>query len=128
MSSGLMKTEPGFVMETVVEGDGDEDCSVANSSCECALFMDGLPSDFSSNPQLAALASFLEEDKEEKGQKQPAVLRSPLRTQVGGGKARSASSCARQSTKWAPYRVPDKRKSTNTTIGETELFLKMLKF
>ena len=119
-------------METVGEGDGEkEDSAANNTSCECALFMDGLPSDFSTNPQLAALASLLEseDDKEDNGQKQLVVLRRPLRQpQAGGGKARSARHCLRKQTNFSPYRLPVKRESKHPTIGETELFLKMWKF
>lgn len=46
------------------DNDGDEN---SNNEITCPLFMDGLPSNFTMNPALSAIASLLEEDDEEGG-------------------------------------------------------------
>lgn len=90
--------------------------------------MEGLPSDFSKNPQLAALASLLEEaDKEDdeeardvKSKKEGAA------PQAGGGKVRSVKT--RQRRKAVPYPRNEKKLSKEeASVSEVHLFLKMWK-
>jgi hypothetical protein len=83
---------------------------------ECPLFMEGLPSDFSSNSGLAALASLLKDDN----------------TQSGGGKVpNKAKKLNRLQRREKPYSVNTKttgtKQKTETTTAEAQLFLKMWK-
>jgi hypothetical protein len=98
---------------------------VDNEEMSCPLFMVGLPSDFSTNPALAALASLLEEGEEDVKKKNPA---DPSHTMHagGGGKVRRVKS--REVRKAAPYhRSTTKQRTKDATIGEASLFLKMWK-
>ena len=90
----------------------------------CPLFMEGLPTDFATNPALAAIASLLDEE-EVKGtincKKRLSVQPVP-----GGGKLSNRSSKSRKSSAYRnkPYNV---LKSKNTSVGEAQLFLNMWK-
>jgi hypothetical protein len=90
----------------------------------CPLFMEGLPSDFSSNPSLAAIASLLgeEDDATSKNKEYEAPS-----IKVGGGKVRRMPARARRK-KGRPY-SDKKRKDDNeaVSVGEANLFLKMWK-
>jgi hypothetical protein len=124
-----METKQKVATYSNNEGDGVEDD--VESGVECPLFMDGLPSDFRTNPQLAALASLLDDEDEDDGDaengKTPLVsLRSSTRRpHAGGGKARSEHRGARMMS--SPYQLPDKPKPKKATIGEAHLFMKMWK-
>lgn len=84
------------------------------------LFMDGLPSDFACNPQLAAIASLMEggDFKEES----EADIKSMPKE--GGGKVRRQH--RKHSKKSNPYVKPEKKKN-QTSLGEAQLFLNMWK-
>jgi Zn finger protein HypA/HybF involved in hydrogenase expression len=102
----------------------------------CPLFMEGLPTDFASNPQLAAIASLLEEDddndddkegkqhesRDTNTRKQPSVVGT-----VGGGKARRT----RRRNQSTPYPATATATATNSkkkaSLGEAQLFLNMWK-
>jgi hypothetical protein len=94
----------------------------------CPLFMEGLPRDFASNPQLAAIASLLEEtddqsDKEvdrraNKNFQVPKTV--PVITRAGGGKVQRM----KRRTQTSPYPKQTKRKAS---LGEAQLFLNMWK-
>jgi len=105
------------------------------------IFMDGLPSDFSENPALAALASLLEKDDDEepdhgRGKKQE-LAQDVCSTATGGGKTRRVKSrnAARQAAAPYPSRGPPRgggragkdggKKAA--TVAEASLFLKMWK-
>jgi hypothetical protein len=69
-SVAIMDEEASVLFASVeVKKDNDVDdeaTSTSTSSTQyCPLFMTGLPRDFSTNPQLAALASLLEEDDDD---------------------------------------------------------------
>lgn len=129
-----METKPDLAAESMDHGEKfkDEDGEEEESSYpECPLFMDGLPSDFSTNPQLAAIASLMDDDDEdEEKDKITAAASSRVlerQPQDGGGKARCVNSRQRRQANSAPYTLPGKAKTTKTTVGETQLFLKMWK-
>jgi hypothetical protein len=107
----------------------------------CPLFMEGLPTDFASNPQLAAIASLLEEDDDDdndddhdddekegkqhesrdiNNQKQPSMVGT-----VGGGKARRTRR-RNQSTPYPATATATKTKK-KASLGEAQLFLNMWK-
>ena len=93
----------------------------------CPLFMEGLPSDFSSNHSLAAIASLLEEeDDDEDATPKKKEYEAPS-TRVGGGKVRRTPARARRK-EGRPY-SEKKRKDDNkaVSVGEANLFLKMWK-
>jgi len=112
----------------------DSEGIVSATSTVCPLFMDGLPSDFSTNPALAALASLLEKTDDD-----PSPVESSnkvkeiksVESNSGGGKAKRVKSRkSRQSTAAAPYRKRhDSKRTTDTkaTVAEASLFLKMWK-
>lgn len=95
------------------------------------LFMDCLPSDFSTNPKLSALASLLddEEYREENGKNTKKRRDDTPATVIpiaGGGKVRRRNRGNSKAT--TPYWMPQKDVETrHTSIGEAQLFLKMWK-
>ena len=99
----------------------------------CPLFMEGLPSDFSKNPHLAALASLLgeEDDKEQEDDddeeaRDVTSKKESAAPQAGGGKVRSVKT--RQRRKAVPYLQNDKKPSKKeASVSEAHLFLKMWK-
>jgi hypothetical protein len=94
----------------------------------CPLFMEGLPSDFSKNPHLAALASLLEEEDKDDHDKARDVKskKESAAPQAGGGKVRSVNT--RQRRKAVPYPQNDKKPSKKeASVSEAHLFLKMWK-
>jgi hypothetical protein len=102
----------------------DEDNTV------CPLFMEGLPTDFSTNPQLAALASLLGDDEEDgdKEESKHAVksVKQVAQPKSGGGKCRPVKS--RKGRTGAPYNPPEKKESkASASVGEANLFMKMWK-
>lgn len=89
----------------------------------CPLFMEGLPQNFQTNPQLAALASLFDdgENNNSKG--------SPLK-KVKGGKTRRNLQCQRKRRQDNPYARPSKdlnAQRSSPTISEAQLFLTMWK-
>jgi hypothetical protein len=98
------------------------------------LFMDGLPSDFSSNPALAALASLLEED-DTASNDVPSKEKHSNSTVGGSGRklrrisSRSASSGRETSPLTEPLKpvVLTNEATKKTTVGEASLFVKMWK-
>ena len=112
----------------------------------CPLFMDGLPSDFSSNSQLAAIASFLvdddqnderqQEEEEEKDDDDsdatPIQCNRASKPVVSrGGKMRNHKR-NRAARRDSPYTTPSKKQNQskskhNDGMGEAQLFLKMWK-
>jgi hypothetical protein len=72
-------------METTPAKDDEDEEEIT-----CPLFMEeGLPSDFASNPHLAAIASLLEEDEEDgkKKDRKPSPLLMPVGPAAGGAPA-----------------------------------------
>ena len=129
------------------ESDEDENGIDSDSgSMTCPLFMEGLPSNFASNPHLAAIASLLddevrEETKENKAEndstpedKNTSTLSCAQSSQTTIsrhskilGKARK--NCRRQRA--SPYPRPQDRTNEKTTkktsVGEITLFMNMWK-
>jgi hypothetical protein len=113
----------------------------------CPLFMNGLPKDFMKNPQLAALASLItDEDKIDCPNSEDVGLlnlpkiskevleESIVQTNDIGKKLfvkLSDSRMKRQVNKRCPYWKPTSterersKSSTNSSLGEAQLFLKM---
>ena len=92
----------------------------------CPLFMDGLPSDFATNPHLAAIASLLEDDEEDKeGKKKKKQFEFEEDNSVcfaGGGKAKKNKTHSNRSKPYSSV-----KKKSKATIGEAQLFMKMWK-
>lgn len=130
-SDERMETLDGAVIE-------NEKKSAENESF-CPLFMEGLPSDFGSNPELAALASLLEDSDGESDAKRvtddsttaPRIWASTNKGTCGGGKLKSTTRGSRRHhSSTTPYPQPSNRKaakSKTATMGEAQLFLKMWK-
>jgi len=97
----------------------------------CPLFMDGLPSNFAQNPQLAAIASLLEDDVETACQEDESRIRlSTITPCAGGGKVsrrRQSKICNSRTHK--PYDLKKKKASQQpkASLGEAQLFLSMWK-
>lgn len=95
----------------------------------CPLFMERLPRDFSSNPQLLAIASLLEEEEEVDDEKKKNESSTPARPvaapKLGGGKLRSVKNRTRRAA--APYPKQNKPSKTEASMGEAQLFLKLWK-
>lgn len=100
--------------------------------------MEGLPTDFSVNPQLAALASLLNDDEDDDDQQHDDAEEQESTTRkerdvpiAGGGKCRKIKS--RQRRKATPYNVEKKKekfsnsKDCSCSVSEMHLFLKMWK-
>lgn len=89
----------------------------------CPLFMDGLPKDFSTNPQLAALVSLMNDDDDDDKPIKKHVEEVPLHKQ-GGGKI-DRKSRQRHKRQDNPYTKPLKKKTPPASVAEAHLFLKM---
>jgi hypothetical protein len=101
----------------------DDDDDDDEAEC-CPLFMEGLPTDFASNPHLAAIASLLDDDEPPRKPQQATAI--PVLGKVGGGKMiRSSSRQQRRQNQAAPYQASKRKPSAS--MGETQLFLKMWK-
>ena len=118
------KEEPIETMQT-------ENGNTEEEQIMCPLFMEGLPSDFSTNPHLAALASLIVDNSEgdeeiRKSGNEPPREATP---KAGGGRLRSQKSRTRR--RQNPYPTRRQQQSANdkgsSSIGETQLFLKMWK-
>jgi hypothetical protein len=138
----------------------EEDTDTKNStqdSCDgnamaCPLFMEGLPTNFAHHPQLAALASLLEEvddaheEEEEEVDTNEDTYRhldssnsirvpSPIfgLNMSGGGKVKRTKGRQQRNTKSSPYAVERKKKPSSSSspasasLGEAQLFMKMWK-
>ena len=103
-------------------GDNDDD---DDDEVTCPLFMEGLPKDFASNPQLAAIASLLNDSDHEEEPPKKSILLQPQQVvgKRGGGKIRVRKHQPQATT---PYQLP-KRKPKTSAIGEAHLFLSMWK-
>eukprot|EP00546_Thalassionema_frauenfeldii_P006027 CAMPEP_0178916400 /NCGR_PEP_ID=MMETSP0786-20121207/12615_1 /TAXON_ID=186022 /ORGANISM="Thalassionema frauenfeldii, Strain CCMP 1798" /LENGTH=133 /DNA_ID=CAMNT_0020589725 /DNA_START=274 /DNA_END=672 /DNA_ORIENTATION=- len=87
----------------------------------CPLFMEGLPQNFQTNPQLAALASLFDDGENDNSKG------SPLK-KVKGGKTRRNSQYQRKRRQDNPYARPSKDRNaqrSSPTISEAQLFLTM---
>ena len=91
----------------------------------CPLFMEGLPSDFSTNAGLAAIASLLDEDPVEVVTKKIDHEAPPIKS--GGGKLRRTPMRSRRK-EGRPYKARGNEGATKkASVGEAHLFLKMWK-
>jgi hypothetical protein len=127
-----MTARDSTVEEESVSTDGNQEKEEPEESNQCPLFMTGLPSDFSSNPHLMALAALIDDDEttEEKSRKfSPASCRPKMPAgKAGGGKVRaSGRTQQRRKASSSPYPVPEKIPKAKATLGEAQLFLKMWK-
>lgn len=125
------------------DGDGDDNAEPSSSlmmAAACPLFMEGLPMDFSTNPALAALASLMTEEDEEKQDDDTEISRLDDRRELvdkmilensGGGKVQKIKSRNVRLRQSAPYPKPPngsgKRNSSKSTVAEASLFLKIWK-
>ena len=109
----------------------EEDQSVTDSKDDedvCPLFMEGLPRDFSQNPQLAALASLLDEEDNEDTKKLKSTKDVHVTPQKGSGKVKSKNSRNRRRTAPYPQQQSGKQsKESKASMGEAQLFMKMWK-
>ena len=80
------------------KGGGGKDCAndadEASSSSTCPLFMSGLPSDFASNPSLAAIASLLGDEEYDSDVDIRKVRKRGLRAEDGESKTVSGGGAA----------------------------------
>ena len=81
------------------KGGGGKDCAndadeAFSSSSTCPLFMSGLPSDFASNPSLAAIASLLGDEEYDSDVDIRKVRKRSLRADDGGSKTFSGGGAA----------------------------------
>jgi hypothetical protein len=129
------RTNPGNAEDSEKNNSVNEDYSKGASSssttpsCDCPLFMDGLPSDFAQNSALAAIASLIDDDisvEDFKGKKKGLQL-STVDFKSGGGKVNTTG----KRNNHSPYsKEKGKRKNGDkiaTTPGEVQLFLNMWK-
>lgn len=89
------------------------------------LFMDGLPSDFSSNSKLAAIASFLYSDSDSESVNSKRVISEKPLSASGGGKVKRSNK--KYTNKSSPYAKIEKKTSKSASMGEAQLFLSMWK-
>lgn len=89
------------------------------------LFMDGLPSDFSSNSKLAAIASFLNSDSDNESVNSKRVMSEKPLSASGGGKVKRRNK--KYTNKNSPYAKIEKKTSKSASICEAQLFLSMWK-
>ena len=127
-------------MKNAEDNDCDDDSD--SSTPLCPLFMDTLPSNFDSNPGLAAIASLLDEDDDEQEDKlekeKPIHSRFAISTTAaaagpaGGGKAsnhRRHSRTRRMGS--APYpsliKNDKPKEKKQATLGQAQVFLQLWK-
>jgi hypothetical protein len=126
-SKAAVEEDTNMSARFAVETSSSDDES---TTITCPLFMEGLPSDFSTSPSLAALASLLDEDDNDEDCKNIAEGESKVmpKTAPGGGKVRSTKSRKSRIGRLPYQRLGSKKKHENeATIGEAQLFLKMWK-
>lgn len=123
--------ENDVAMKDTATSKSEDDIKKNNADDKlCPLFMDGLPTDFSSNPSLAAIASLLEdEDSDDVTPKTKEYKALP--TREGGGKVRQTPVRSKRRNEGRPYSSSEHRKrranDNKATVGEANLFLKMWK-
>ena len=102
----------------------NEEEDTNNLTITCPLFMDSLPTNFTSNSGLAAIASLLNDDSEnvENDEAKP-IRTSEMQLKSGGGKASKRRTCA---SRYSPYKR-EKNIKEETSVGEAQLFLSMWK-
>eukprot|EP00970_Alexandrium_tamarense_P007714 scaffold1477_cov188-Alexandrium_tamarense.AAC.5 len=107
-----------------VAGKSSSSTSDDDAQSSCPLFMDALPSNFTSNPGLSAIASLLDEgeDNEDEGKSKESTRTNVVES--GGGKTMRSSQRHRHSPYGISKKEKDKKKST---LGEAQLFLSMWK-
>ena len=124
---------------TAINMEEDATATVSTKEETPLLFMDGLPSDFATNPQLAALASLMNDDdddaddavcnKKDDGDDEPVVkLETKKYASGGGGKVTTTtrkSSQQRRRKESSPYNTTTTTTRKKATMGEAQLFLKM---
>lgn len=110
----------------------DEHGKATGTEASCPLFMTGLPSDFSTNNQLKAIASLMKDDDEDEDdtRKESEAHRMPQEAHVaskGDGKVTSRRN-AQEKSRILPHKKTKnskhKRKS-EASVNEAHLFLKM---
>lgn len=104
-----------------------EDDTAEETNNSCPLFMDSLPSNFASNPGLAAIASLLNDELDDAENVKEATIRtSETKVKSGGGKATKRRIGM---NRHSPYRSPNAKNNEKkeTTLGEAQLFLSMWK-
>jgi hypothetical protein len=124
-------------MDTHAEGSNS---SRKEDEAFCPLFTEGLPTDFTTNPTLAAIASLLQEEEDDKGKEKDDRDNSSTTPEVeiaarpGGGKLSRSKGRHRNRLKTSPYASavtkPQPKKppsSESASLGEAQLFLKMWK-
>jgi hypothetical protein len=118
------KNEPKKNDETMTASHTEATTPADDENVEnCPLFMDGLPSDFATNPSLAALASLLDDNADESC---PKTKESQTPTpRAGGGKVQRKPN--RSKCNDGPYKRDNDRQKGDANIGEANLFLKMWK-
>ena len=88
------------------------------------LFMESLPADFATNPSLAALASLIDDESDDKTE-----VKVPAIPKVGGGKVRHEK--GRTKRRVDPYnggqRSATKQQESKASVREAQLFLRMWK-
>ena len=151
-----IQQESDMLMSEEFHDDGNDDNAKSSSpliAAACPLFMLGLPTDFSTNPALAALASLMAEevddqehdsssetsrfhDRPEKGDQVSSNNAKNNNDKMvlvnsGGGKAQKIKSRHVRSRQSAPYPKQSagggKKNSPKSTVAEASLFLKMWK-
>jgi hypothetical protein len=95
----------------------------------CPLFMEGLPTDFASNPQLAAIANLLEDNEDEDDSNRKIIKQqAPHQAgKAGGGKIRSKSRYQRQTSPYPKPPQSNNKPKHQATMGEAQLFLNLWK-
>ena len=140
----MSEKKSGGISQPLHHENNSDAAKAAAEDSVCPLFMDGLPSNFKTNPSLAAIASLLNEsdedyDKmkkqiiEEKECNSDSISASKKKMKVelkpGGGKVQRKQ--CRQKPGSSPYRDGNtkKRKEDKNTasLGEAQLFLNMWK-
>ena len=121
-----------------------DDAEAASEDSVCPLFMDGLPSNFKTNPSLAAIASLLNESDEDYDNMKKQIIEEKecnsdgisaskktmkVELKPGGGKVQRKQSRQKGSSPYSKDGNTKKRKEDKKTasLGEAQLFLNMWK-
>mmetsp|Transcript_30548 Transcript_30548/g.46589 ORF Transcript_30548/g.46589 Transcript_30548/m.46589 type:complete len:137 (-) Transcript_30548:34-444(-) len=101
----------------------------------CPLFMEGLPTDFKTNPVLSALVSLFDDSENEENssfKRTRTANDATARNNIKGGKTYRNSQLQRERRKDYPYEHPSNRrngrsKNPSAAVSEAQLFLTMWK-
>ena len=140
----MSEKKSGGTSQPLHHENNSDAAEAASEDSVCPLFMDGLPSNFKTNPSLAAIASLLNESDEDYDKMKKQIIEEKecnsdsisaskktmkVELKPGGGKVQRKQSRQKGSSPYSKEGNTKKRKEDKKTasLGEAQLFLNMWK-